>query len=58
MAVIDEVKNDQAGIKHATIEITGEYAYGWCKYETGIHRMVRLAKFSDAVSLLLHCTAT
>lgn len=43
--VIDLQPGDQAGIKSATIEIEGEYAYGRLKAESGVHRLVRLSPF-------------
>src|SRR3989449_5686025 len=36
--VVDLLPGDEAGIKSATVEITGEYAYGFLKGETGVHR--------------------
>jgi peptide chain release factor 2 len=38
---------DVAGIKSATIHVKGEYAYGWCRTETGVHRLVRKSPFDS-----------
>src|SRR3989441_647731 len=43
--VVDLLPGDEAGIKSATVEITGEYAYGFLKGETGVHRLVRISPF-------------
>ena len=43
--VIDYQKGDEAGLKDVTIEVMGEYAYGYLKAERGIHRLVRISPF-------------
>ena len=43
--VIDLQPNEQAGIKSATVEVQGEYAYGYLKPESGVHRLVRISPF-------------
>ena len=43
--VIEASAGEVAGIKSATVHITGEYAYGWLRTETGVHRLVRKSPF-------------
>jgi peptide chain release factor 2 len=45
--VIDSNPGEVAGIKSATIQFTGEYAYGWLRTETGVHRLVRKSPFDS-----------
>lgn len=45
--VIDESPGEVAGIKGATIRFEGEYAYGWLRTETGVHRLVRKSPFDS-----------
>lgn len=44
--VMDISDGDEAGIKSATIKLTGKYAYGYAKAEKGVHRLVRLSPFN------------
>lgn len=45
--LIDLLPGEEAGIKSATLSITGEYAYGKLKAEAGIHRLVRISPFDS-----------
>jgi len=45
MTIIDLLEGDGAGIKSATVEVEGEYAYGYLKAENGVHRLVRISPF-------------
>ncbi|WP_431686380.1 peptide chain release factor 2 [Hahella sp. NBU794] len=45
--LIEESPGEVAGIKSATIHFQGEYAYGWLRTETGVHRLVRKSPFDS-----------
>ena len=45
--VIDSNPGEVAGIKSATVQFDGEYAYGWLRTETGVHRLVRKSPFDS-----------
>lgn len=45
--VIEESAGEVAGIKSATIRVSGDYAYGWLRTETGVHRLVRKSPFDS-----------
>ena len=46
MTVTSLLDGDEAGIKSATIEVEGDYAYGYLKAENGVHRLVRISPFN------------
>ena len=46
--VLEESDGDVAGIKSATIKVEGEYAYGYLRTETGVHRLVRKSPFDSS----------
>jgi peptide chain release factor 2 len=46
--VLDLQPGDEAGIKDATVEIDGEFAYGYLKGESGVHRLVRISPYDAA----------
>ena len=45
--LMEESDGDVAGIKSATIRVEGEYAYGWLRTESGVHRLVRKSPFDS-----------
>jgi peptide chain release factor 2 len=45
IALLEESEGEQAGIKSATLQVSGPEAYGWLKTESGVHRLVRISPF-------------
>jgi peptide chain release factor 2 len=45
--IIDELRNDEAGIRSATLHISGDFAYGRLQGEGGVHRLVRISPFDS-----------
>ncbi len=46
--LMEQSDGEQAGIKSATLQVTGANAYGWLKTEAGVHRLVRISPFDQA----------
>ncbi len=46
--LLESSEGEQAGIKSATLQVTGPAAYGWLKTEAGVHRLVRISPFDAA----------
>ena len=47
-SVVDIQEGDEAGIKSVTLEVTGDFAYGYLQAERGVHRLVRISPFDSA----------
>ena len=47
VALYQETKGEEAGIKSCILKISKEYSYGWLKKESGIHRLVRISPFDS-----------
>jgi peptide chain release factor 2 len=45
--IVDELKNEEAGIRSATLHVIGDYAYGNLQSEAGVHRLVRISPFDS-----------
>src|SRR5271166_3553663 len=45
--LVDELRNEEAGIRSATLYVVGEYAYGHLQGEAGVHRLVRISPFDS-----------
>ena len=48
LEIIEEMAGDEAGIKSATIKVSGDTAYGWSKTESGVHRLVRISPYDSS----------
>ncbi|BCI67815.1 peptide chain release factor 2 [Acetobacter aceti] len=48
LTMIESSEGEQAGLKSATIQVSGPNAYGWLKTEAGVHRLVRISPFDAA----------
>lgn len=46
LQILEETPGDEAGLKSITLEVVGDYAYGFLKHEAGVHRLVRQSPFN------------
>ena len=47
LSYVEETEGEVAGLKSATVKISGHNAYGWLKGESGVHRLVRISPFDS-----------
>jgi peptide chain release factor 2 len=47
MEILDSVEGEVAGVKNITLKVCGPFAYGYCKAERGVHRLVRISPFDS-----------
>ncbi len=47
LEIVSKLDGDEVGIKSVIIKVTGDKAYGWCKTENGVHRLVRISPFDS-----------
>ena len=45
--IISEHRGDEAGVKSTILKVSGPYMYGWLKFESGVHRLVRISPFDS-----------
>lgn len=47
VSMVDLLPGDEAGVKHALLQVTGDFAFGFMKAENGVHRLVRISPFDS-----------